>query len=330
MLLALLAMAACLSNPEPSAGAPQPESGPDAGVQRFTYFLKGGYRLDPAPPAVGSPTRVPFAPTTNAFVNEDLRVFQSQPLTLGLEVVATRLVVYYEAEGPTPDPFLNASNPSQARALVFWLGSNEIFPQSVTTVGEPLVLSGRTYRAEAAFPGPPGGWVVPAGESVQLLLVPLIISHPVYAPRLLVDSADTPSRVELDARPSDGVVPRELSKHFSAHLIPANSGLFTGATQNRLPSRVRVPIPVSADDAYLEVRVRFLSNAGGKSDLDFVLYGPDGRIASTSTTPYQNETVRLFGPHLRMLGAGEFVADIEAYSGFNTRFELETTKMIIG
>lgn len=330
IILVLAVSAGCLAGPKTSGTGVPSETGPDDSLQRLTFFLKGGYRLDPTPPVADSPTRVPFAPTSNAFLNEDLRDFQSAPLPSGLVVVAARVVAYYETEGPTLDAFLNASNPSQARALVFWLGSHQIYPQTATTMGEPVVLSGRTYRAEASFPRPPGGWIVPEGERLQLLLVPLLFSHPLYPARLLVDAPETPSRIELDVGPTGHAVPSDVDQRRSAHLIPANSGLFTGATEGRLPSRVRVPVPVSADDLYLEVRVRFVSNAGGKSDLDFLLYAPDGRIGSASTTPYQNETVRLFPPQLSLLGAGDYVADVEAYSGFNTRFELETTKMIIG
>ncbi|HLE47860.1 MAG TPA: hypothetical protein VI818_06140, partial [Candidatus Thermoplasmatota archaeon] len=89
-----------------------------------------------------------------------------------------------------------------------------------------------------------------------------------------------------------------------------------------VPSRIRTPVLVNAADAYLELRVLWKGNAGGKSDLDFTLFAPDGKRTLLSSTPYQNETIRAFHPQLLALGAGTYTAEIVAYSGVNTRFEL--------
>lgn len=316
-----LVLSGCVSQPGPATQGPDPQT-----VQQpvaTTLYLKPDYRLGAQAPTKPTPDRVAANPMVNGFANEDLRAFASPPLPQGLNITRVRLVAYYEVVAPSPDPFPNSSNPLQARQIVFWIGGNGTYPASVTTTGDTLLVPGRVYRAEAEIPLPRPGWIVLASEPIQLLVATLAVNDRGAELRFLVDSTQTPSRIEIEAMTDSSRPPASLRSDTSEHEIVANGGLFTGATADRVPSRARIPIDVRPNTTYLEVRVLFRSNAAGKSDLDFELFGPDGTIAASSSTPFQSETVRLFAPHLSRAGAGTYVADIAAYSGAGTRFALD-------
>lgn len=289
-----------------------------------TWFLKAGYRLDPTPPGKATPDAVASTPIVNGFANEDLKAFASAPVLGQRNYTHARIIVYYRADGATVDPFPNRTNPQEARGFVFWLGSKGVYPSFASTFGPTILVPNQVYKAEAVIPLPAPSWTVPTQEPLQVLIATLALNAEAYDVRILVDSTATPSRVELVGSTSNLTLPPTLYPVGKEFTILGNSGLFTGATGPAGESRVRTPVPVRANDTYVEVRVVFRSNQGGKSDLDFTLYAPGGTIvAALSTTPYQSETVRLFLPNLARYGAGDYVADVNAYSGVNTRFALQ-------
>ncbi|HLE48299.1 MAG TPA: hypothetical protein VI818_08385, partial [Candidatus Thermoplasmatota archaeon] len=138
------------------------------------------------------------------------------------------------------------------------------------------------------------------------------------------DATPTPSRIEVTGQTSLLALPSRLNVTAQTFVIAGNGGMFTGATPDQVPSKIRVPVQVDPNWTYLELRVVMRANAGGKSDLDFLVYAADGRRTLASSTPFQNETVRAFAPTLAALGAGPYTAEIEAYSGVNTRFDLQS------
>jgi hypothetical protein len=323
LLLLLVASSGCASSTPPE-GRPVPGADPDLQPIDLDLFLKAAYQLAPMAPTKSAPDRVAANPMVNGFANEDLRVFASEPLPGDVNVSRVKIIAYYEVVAPTADPFPVTSNPAQSRQIVFWVGSGGIYPASVSTVGDTVLVPGRIYRAEAEIPLPKPGWIVPRGEPIQLLVATLAFNDRGAELRFLVDSTDTPSRLEIEATTDTSPKPVTLHRTGRDIEILGNSGLFTGATADAVPSRVRTPVEVRTNDTYLEVRVIFRSNAGGKSDLDFSLLAPDGRVAAVSSTPYQSETVRLFGPNLFLFGPGTYQADVVAYSGANTKYTLET------
>jgi hypothetical protein len=174
---------------------------------------------------------------------------------------------------------------------------------------------------------PDPGWIIPRNEPIMLLfanLVPSATSATGSTANLhfLVDSDATPSRLELEGSTVDLSLPPILFESGRRFSLLGNTALFTGASPEQVPQRVATAISVPEAATYAEVRVVFQSTASGKSDLDFELYAPDGSLAGASTTPYQNETVRLFGPHISRFGSGDYRAEITAYSGANTQFDI--------
>lgn len=324
LLVALVLAPGCLG------GGKDPGTPPDGGdawqpqALNETFYLKSGYRLDPSPPTKSTPDAVSSTPIANGFANEDLRAFASSPLLGQRNYTHARLTVYYRADGPTVDPFPNRTNPQEARSFVFWLGSRAVYPSFASTFGPTVILPNQVYKAEVDIPLPKPSWIVPVQEPLQLLIATLAANAETYDVRFLVDSTSTPSRIELRGATSNLSLPRTLFPVGKEFTVMGNSGLFTGATGSTVDSRIRTPVPVRANDTYVEVRIVFRSNSGGKSDLDFTLYAPDGKtVAGLSTTPYQSETVRLFLPNLARYGPGDYVADVNAYSGVNTRFALQ-------
>ena len=315
-------MAGCVAkrSDEP-ATRPDAEAAQPAAINE-TLYLKAAYRLAPFAPTQTNADRVTATPFANGFANEDIRAFSASPVAAQRNLTMARLVVYYEVVGPTLDPFPNSANPQESRQIVFWLGTNRTYPVSLSTPGPTALVPGRVYQAQGEFVLPPAGWIVPHGETIQLLIATLALNAAGYELRFLVDSVSTPSRLELSGQVSAISLPPTLHGRGESFTIPGNGGMFTGATADRVPSRIRTPVLVNAADAYLELRVLWKGNAGGKSDLDFTLFAPDGKRTLLSSTPYQNETIRAFHPQLLALGAGTYTAEIVAYSGVNTRFEL--------
>lgn len=324
LLVALLSLPGCIGGSREPDGVPGDGNAWRPEPLNETLYLKAGYRLEPAPPAKASPDAVSSTPIASGFANEDLRAFASVPLAGPRNYTHARLTVYYRADGPMIDPFPNRTNPQEARAFVFWLGSRSVYPSFASAFGPTVILPNQVYKAEVDIPLPQPSWIVMGMEPIQLLIATLAANTESYDVRFLVDSTSTPSRIELRGATSNLTLPPTLYRLGKEFTLMGNSGLFTGAAPTAAESRIRTPVPVRGNDSYLEVRVVFRSNAGGKSDLDFTLYAPGGtKVAALSTTPYQNETVRLFAPHLSRFGPGDYVADINAYSGANTRFALQ-------
>ncbi|MBI2076985.1 MAG: hypothetical protein HYT80_01250 [Euryarchaeota archaeon] len=303
-------------------GTPRPDPAPEPINE--TWFLKAGYLLSTVAPTKATADRVAATPFANGFANEDIKAFAAPPVPTQRNVTAVRLHVFYEVVGPTADPFPVQGNPQDSRQIVLWLGTDHAYPMSVSTTGPTALLPGRVYEAKAEFTMPPGGWTVPHGERIQLLVATLAVNTQGYELRFLVDSTATPSRIELAGATSRLALPARLNMTAQTFQIAGNGGMFTGATPEQVPSKIRVPVAVSSNWTFLELRVVMRANGGGKSDLDFLVYAPDGTRTLVSSTPYQNETVRAFSPNLAALGAGSYTAEIEAYSGVNTRFDLQT------
>lgn len=319
--VAVLVLSGCAGSP-PEEPDRRDGEGAQAEAFELVLYLADGRRLVPDAPVKTSPDRVAANPTANAFANEDLDAFASTPVLRQLLVESARLVVYYASDAPVADPFLNQSDPQEGRRFVFWVGSRDVYPASATVVGEPFLVPDRVYQAELDFELPRGGWLVPAGEGIELLEATLLGSsedNPVW---FLTNSTGTPSRVELRGKLSSEPLPASLYAGARTVRILGNSGLFTGATAEAADSRFAMPIEVDPGDAYLEVQVRWLSTRGGKSDLDLEVFAPSGGVAGASATPFQNETVRLFAPNLAAEGPGTYQARVTAYSGVDTEFEL--------
>lgn len=321
--LTILILAGCLDErpaaPTDSSEPPTVEEGP----ANATFFLKPGHELDPSPPAASGPVREPAGPTSPGFVSENLELFHATS-TIGINVTQARLVLYYEVDRPTPDPFRSGAAPPEMRHFVIWLGAQGVFPTFVSVDGDPVLIPGPTYSADIEFPLPAGGWVVPPNDVIQLLVVPLAVNDGPPSLHYLVDHESTASRLELAGTPWNQTVPAAEGSESQPFTIPANSGAFTGATAGET-SQVRAVVEWPANATYVELLVDFVSNAGGKSDLDFTLVDASGTVVASSTTPYQDEAIRLFSPNLAVLGPGPFTAVIDAYSGEETRFDLVTT-----
>lgn len=324
LALALLVLASgCLSE---SKGAP-PGGSDDASGEPMTidYRLKPGLLLSRLGPASQAPQKVYAAPTANAYATEDLEVFTSTPLDEGLVVRSLTFEVHYAVDRPTGDVFRNGTDPLDTRHFVFWVGSDGIYPVFETVWGPPILQPGTTYKGELTFRLPAGGWHVPAGEGLQLLVAPLVAQAGPQNVHYLVDHALADSRLTLNAT---RWAPAELGREEETEeriTVAGNSGLFTGAGPPEF-STVDRPVELRASDGYVLIDVRFESTRGGKSDLDLTLLDASGTVVSASTTPYQSETIRLHRGELEALGGGTFTIHVDAYSGLDTAFRLVTVR----
>jgi hypothetical protein len=267
-----------------------------------------------------APSKVYAYPTPNAYATEDLEVWSGPTLGRGLHVTAARLLVHYAVDQPTVDPFRNATDPTRTRHFVFWIGSDGVFPTYETAWGPAALTPGTRYTATVDLPLPAGGWNIPAGERLQLLVAPLMVNTGSNV-HYLVEHGTTPSRMELEATPWDAPQLGALDREETQHVLVANGGMFTGVGPASA-STLHLPLRIHADDAYLRVHIQFVSNAAGKSDLDLWVEDAAGQEVASSTTPYQSETVRLWGPQLESLGGGVYTLRIVAYSGLQTHLRV--------
>lgn len=294
-----------------------------------TLFLKARYGLSPSAPAKDAPDSVTATQFQNAFVNEDLRSFATNESHPHLNITSATLTIFYSVDTPLVAPIVREED-QEASRIVFWLGSRSVYVASASVIAAPVLLPGEIYEARVDFPLPEPGWIVPRNEPIMVLFANLVpgLSPPAPASpassnlHLLVDGNATPSRLELSGKTAELDLPATLAEQSASFEILGNTALFTGATPEQVPSRIATAFDVSDDASYLEVRVVVQSNAGGKSDLDFTLFGPSGALAATSSTPYQSESVRLFQPNMSHFGPGSYRAEVTAYSGANTRFDL--------
>lgn len=318
-LAVLIAASGCLT-----ADAPPRSTQDEAALPTtLAYHLHAGHRLSTAAGASATPVMVPAAPTANAFVNEDVEVFASDPVPSGFLAVAIRLVVYYGVDHPTVDAFRNGSG-TDARHFVFWPGAASLYPTFATAVGNAVLAPGGTYRAALSVPVPPGGWFVTAGMPLQLLVAPLVATDGSNL-HYLVDSVATDSRIELDVLPWTPVPYRGGAWTNETITVPANGGLSTGAVPDQYGTAER-SLTLAGKESLLDVAARFATTTAGKSDLDLYLLDPAGRVIASSTTPYESEEVRLQAEQVKALGPGTYTVRVDVYSGVGTRFDLDVLK----
>ncbi|HEX9816868.1 MAG TPA: hypothetical protein VGB18_07800 [Candidatus Thermoplasmatota archaeon] len=324
-----LILSGCLgANPTEPTPSADPDDVPGQAVA-LPLFLKARYGMSTITPVKDTPDSITATQFQNAFVNEDLRSFSTNESHTHLNITSAKLVIYYNVDTPLFAPIVDQTD-QQSNRIVFWLGSRSIYVTSANVIADPILLPGEIYQAEVEFDLPEPGWFVPKNEPIMLLFANLVPGANPPAPaaaassnlHFLVDSNSTPSRVELAGTTVALDEQTDHREQAATYRIVGNTGFFTGATPGQVQSRIAIPVDVPPGFSYLEVRVVFKSTTGGKSDLDFSFIAPDGSVAAASTTPYQSETVRLFEPSLLHFGAGQYQAEVTAYSGADTSFEL--------
>lgn len=328
LVLVTVLLSACVGrDPEsPDAGTETPPTIEDVSL---SLYLKGRYGLSSQGPTKDTPDSITATPFQNAFVNEDLRSFATNESHTHLNITSARLVIYYNVDTPLVAPIVDQTD-QQSNRIVFWLGSKSVFVTSANIIDEPVLMPGEVYMAEVEFDLPEPGWIVARNEPIMLLFANLVpgVNPPAPATaastnlHFLVDSTTTPSRLELEGSTVPLSAYSPSSGQNANYRIVGNTGLFTGLTPDQVQSQLTIPVEVPPELDYLEVRVILESTAAGKSDLDFTFLAPDGTVAAASTTPYQSETVRLFHPNLAHFGSGTYNAQVTAYSGADTSFEL--------
>ena len=327
-LALFLLLSACTGRT--SVDPTRPDAAPEVGSEvALPLFLKARFGMSTLAPSKEAPDRIAATPFQNAFVNEDLRSFSTNESHAGLNVTSARLTVFYGVDTPLVAPIVDQGT-QEGNRIVFWIGSRSTYVASVNVMADPVLLPGEIYVAEVEFDLPEPGWIVPRNESIMLLFANLVPGASPPSPadaassnlHFLVDANSTPSRVELAGTVAGSMDKIAVTEQTATYTISGNTGMFTGATPSQVESQLSIPLEVPAGLSYLEVRVVLKSTTAGKSDLDFSLLAPDGDVAASSTTPYQSETVRLFEPNLAFFGSGRYAAQVTAYSGVDTSFEL--------
>ncbi len=321
LLAAVFFLAGCVTGPGDSDAPDDPAEPRDRTHVNVTHWLKPGHRLSPTGPASDEPQPVPVPPGQNAYVNEDLVVWSSEPIGGTFVATSARLVVHYEVDAPVADPFVTGQ-PPDGRLFVFWLGADGVLPGYAQTYEDAVLVPGQTYTADVDIPLPEGGLVLGLDRTLDLLPI-ATASQQEDELRLLVDHESTPSRLELSGYttepPFDVPAPREVVNKTVT--IPGNGGLFTGAMEGD-DSQHREPFELPENTTYLRIEVRFLETTGPKADLDLWMYDEAGSEIAASTTAFQSETIELWPPNLADVAAGDHTALINAYSGQDTRFRL--------
>jgi hypothetical protein len=322
-ILAVVCMllSGCAGTTDDGADGP-PEVGGAIGLPvNATFWLKPEHGLSMEPPARDDPAAVAVPPGQNAYANEDLEAFRSAPVADAMHVTAARVTVHYEVTQPVGNPFVSGSAPD-GRLFIFWLGSEGVLPSYGQTFEQAVLVPGEVYQTTVELPMPKGGLYVGGGRSLDLLAI-ATASQQEDALRILVDSEATPSRIELEGTqvaaeafpfPAEDLVNQTVT-------IPANAGLFTGATSGEA-SEYRRTLAIENGTQYLRVEVRFQETTGPKADLDLWLYDEDGAEVAASTTPFQSETVELWPVQFAGLAPGDYAILVNAYSGADTSFRL--------
>lgn len=321
LLVGALLLAGCIGTGD---GPDEGGAGPPEVVRtpaNVTQWLKPGHGLSFEEPASGEPQPVPVPPVQNAYANEDLTIWTSEPWQGTFVATSARLVVYYDVSAPVADPFVTGQ-PPDGRLFVFWLGADGVLPGYAQTYEQAVLVPGQTYQAEVDIPLPEGGLVLGTDRTVDLLPI-ATASQQDEELRLLVDHESTPSRIELTGFVMEPPLrpPTPVERVNKTVTIPRNGGLFTGATEGE-GSQHREPVEIVGNASYLRIEVRFLETTGPKADLDLWLQDAQGQEVASSTTPFQSETVELWAPNMDHVAAGQYTALINAYSGQDTRFRL--------
>jgi hypothetical protein len=323
----LLVLAGCAGRGP--TGDPGPSDGVAGTSLALEYHLKPGHVLSQVGPASSAPQKVYAAPTANAYVNEDVEVFTAPHLAGGFVARSIVFEVHYAVDRATGDAFRNGTNPFETRHFVFWLGSAGIYPMFETVWGPAVVQPGTVYAVRLTFHPPAGGWYVPAGEPLMLLVAPLIAEAGPSNLHYLVDHPRADSRILLEGESWTPLALGAETPTEETVTVTGNSGLFTGLGPAQL-STVERPVPLGAGDGLVRIEVRWRSTQGGKSDLDLTLLDSERRAVAASTTPYQSETIRLFAPQVAALGAGAYTLHVDAYSGLDTSFRLAIVRASAG
>lgn len=218
--------------------------------------------------------------------------------------------------------FLRATGPvvesGRFPDVMIYGGVGDSWMAIATTKFASVLVPGEVHEIDLELELPPGGLVLPPGESLGFKVVPVMHQSDAADVEILV-GGDTASRATWTQAPIAPAAPSTLA-HGDARGETVGSAYAGEAAPESTSFRHAVPLD-AAPSAFLVWMNT--TDAAGVPDIDLSLELPDGEVVAFSGTPTPREFLRLHARNFEGAGAGEYVIVVTSYGSARSAFTIE-------
>lgn len=296
-----LALAGCVA---PFAAEEQPAPAP---TQR-TAFLHSAMKLADAAEENASAVRAGSFFRAWA-AGADYPTWLADPPAEDALVTALNVTLFVRATGPVvesarfPDVMVYAGSGDA------WMGYGERRDVSA-------FVPGTTYELAVEVALPAGGLWLPAGESLGLKVVPVMMQEDDQADVEILLGGDAASGATWTQAPLDVPRGRETRGEATGEVVGT---VYAGAAAPPTTSH-RTPLAIPPDATYVVAWMNTTENVG-IPDIDLSLEGPGGATLATSGTPTPREALRIARQNLE--GPGDHALVVTTAGSPRATFTLE-------
>lgn len=181
---------------------------------------------------------------------------------------------------------------------------------------DSVLVPGRVYEIDVALAPPVGGLAVPAGETLGLMVVPVMHQNEAADVEVLVGGA-AGSHANWTEAPLAAPVGAAAPGRADGEVV----GSAYAGEQAPPSTRHRTAVDVPAGATGLLVWMNVTQHQG-VPDVDLEVVSPDGEAVASSGTPTPREFARLLSPNLAGR-AGEWTIVVTSYGSARATFALE-------
>ncbi len=298
--------------------------------EELTYHFGPDHSLSlEAPAGAGAENGNAFS---SAFLTNDLKEWLSQPLDQGIVLKGTVILEFWAESVGSPAPIMIGGDPGEGYHFFNQLGSNvAVAPSYAIEYAEVVQAPGTVRHYVEEFPMPDGGFVVEAGESLRVLLTSLVLDGPDGGGHIIHYGGETPSQVRFTA---DCYAKRDwieaATPVVEAISLPGNQGLLTGAvpaTDGFNAALVPFDLVEATDRLTVKVTADGANPNPVKDDIDITITDVDGNPVWGGSTPYTDETLRVWRANLdALMPPGRYHVEVSSYSGVGYSGQVEVVQ----
>lgn len=318
-LASVLALAGCLGGSEVPAPPPADVVEP----LPSTLYLNAAGSLTAHVPVSAEPEAYDVGSFYEAWTaGEDQPTWSMENPFAGAIASAATLTYYYTSEAAVPT---TGPQDQGFPEFVVYAGV-EGAPMGWASVSGPdVVQADEVVEIVMPLSLPKGGLVIPAGTPPTVKIAPVqgqTDQNPVV---LLLNSTQTPSRVDLTLEPFDAPAVSESVLLDTAGTLVGSAYALGGSEGTTMRS---YPIELAPEALGLRVRMERVEGTG-IADIDLAVVGPDGEVAAQSVTPEPREGVDLWLPNIEASGgSGTWTVQVTNYGNARADFRVDAVQLL--
>ncbi len=301
-----------------------------SGDEEVVFHFGPSYTLSlEAPAGPGTEAGNAFS---SAFLTNDLKEWLSAPVKEGFVMTGTVILEYWAESVGSPAPIMIGGDPGEGYHFFNQLGSNvAVAPSYAIEYAEVASAPGTIRHYVEEFEMPPGGFVVESGDQLRVLLTSLVTDGPDGGGHIIHYGGDMPSQVRFTATcyaQRDWV--EAATPVVEAVSLPFNQGLLTGAVP-AMDGFNAATVPFDVVDDTERLTVRIIADASNpnpvKDDIDISITDVDGNEVWGGSTPYTDETLRLWRANIdAVMPPGRYHVEVASYSGVGYSGQVEVVQ----